>query len=414
MFPTPQSALPLPPHPLLAHYRKLAKELVRAAQDDHALVTWASRWIEALMPLAGRSPPAHLRREWLEGVTGLARDEVRGKPAALARAQHVLARSHGFTTWARFAETIDRLRHADSGEARFEAAADAVVAGALAQLAGLLEAAPALVKARSARAHRATLLHYVSANGVERYRQKSPKNAVEVAEVLLDRGAEVAAVAEVYGSSCTTLELVATSEPPRAAGVQLPLLETLLGRRASLGSEERARALMRSCLANGQPDAARYLAGRGAPLELATAAGLGRLELVTAFFSSTPKPEPAELSQALVWACFYAPPGVAALLLDHGVPIASADRFGQTGLHCAAMARRPELVRLLLGRGAPLEVVNSYGGTPLGQALWSAAHSADPDGALEVLTLLLDAGARLPEDLQAISPRIDALLRSAR
>jgi ankyrin repeat protein len=256
----------------------------------------------------------------------------------------------------------------------------------------------------------------VSANGVESYRQRSPKNAVEMAEVLLDGGAEVDAEAEVYGGGCTTLELVATSTPPRVAGVQLPLLETLLARRASMGDEARARVLLRSCLANGQADAARYLAGRGAPLDLATAAGLGRLEAVAAFFSSAggPGPDPAELAQALVWACFYAPPELAALLLDHGVPIAAADRYGQTGLHCAAMARRPELARLLLARGAPLEALNAYGGTPLGQALWSAAHSAEPDGALEVLGVLVEAGARLPEGLEAVSPRIDALLGSAR
>ena len=36
---------------------------------------------------------------------------------------------------------------------------------------------------KSAAAHRATLLHYIGANGVEGYRQKTPKNAVKVAEL---------------------------------------------------------------------------------------------------------------------------------------------------------------------------------------------------------------------------------------
>ena len=51
---------------------------------------------------------------------------------------------------------------------------------------------PALVGARSSRiccfdppVHRGTLLHYVAANGVEAHRQKTPRNAVEIARALL-------------------------------------------------------------------------------------------------------------------------------------------------------------------------------------------------------------------------------------
>ena len=45
----------------------------------------------------------------------------------------------------------------------------------------------------------ATLLHYVGANGVEGYRQQSPPNAVAIARLLLDAGAEVDAFAGMYG-----------------------------------------------------------------------------------------------------------------------------------------------------------------------------------------------------------------------
>jgi hypothetical protein len=54
----------------------------------------------------------------------------------------------------------------------------------------------------------------VSANGVEGYRQKTPKNIVEIAKVLLNAGADVNAEAEVYGGGATTLGLVATSVYP--------------------------------------------------------------------------------------------------------------------------------------------------------------------------------------------------------
>src|SRR5690349_9994223 len=73
----------------------------------------------------------------------------------------------------------------------FEGAADAIVNGDVATLVRLLDEEPQLIHQRSTREHRCTLLHYVGANGVEGYRQKSPPNAVELAELLLERGAEV-------------------------------------------------------------------------------------------------------------------------------------------------------------------------------------------------------------------------------
>src|SRR2546422_201931 len=59
-------------------------------------------------------------------------------------------------------------------------AADAIVNGDAGKLKRLLRENPTLVRARSTREHGATLLHYTSANGVEGYRQKTPKNIVEI------------------------------------------------------------------------------------------------------------------------------------------------------------------------------------------------------------------------------------------
>lgn len=68
---------------------------------------------------------------------------------------------------------------------KFEAAVEAVIAGAVGTLKSLLRENPNLARERSAREHHATLLHYIAANGVEDARQKIPENAVEVAKVLL-------------------------------------------------------------------------------------------------------------------------------------------------------------------------------------------------------------------------------------
>ena len=109
----------------------------------------------------------------------------------------------------------------DNSVSKFELAVNAVVTGNVATLESLLLENPALVRARSTRPHHATLLHYVAANGVEDDRQKTPKNAVEVATVLLKAGAQVDARADMYGAQCTTMSmLVSSCHPanPAAAG----------------------------------------------------------------------------------------------------------------------------------------------------------------------------------------------------
>ena len=87
----------------------------------------------------------------------------------------------------------------------FEIAVDAVVGGDASVLARLLGQRPELVRERSSRAHHASLLHYVGANGVEQDRQKTPRNVVEIARLLLTAGAEVDAEADLYGGGVTTL-----------------------------------------------------------------------------------------------------------------------------------------------------------------------------------------------------------------
>ena len=52
MYPNPQDALPLPPRPDLAQYRKRAKDLAMACKrGDDAIREWAGSWIRALIVL---------------------------------------------------------------------------------------------------------------------------------------------------------------------------------------------------------------------------------------------------------------------------------------------------------------------------------------------------------------------------
>jgi len=377
MFPNPQDALPLPPRPSLDHYKGLAKGLLEAA----------------------RSRDIHQADSRLEEF---ARRELTGRPS-LAKAQFVIARSHGFESWPKFARHLAALSRSTSAVSRFEAAADAIVTGDIPTLRRLLSEDPKLARARSTREHAAALLHYVSANGVENYRQKTPRNIAQLAELLLHAGAEIDATANVYGGGCAALELVATSVHPERAGVQQQLLQTLLDHGASLEKP----SLVTACLANNRPQAAEFLANRGAPVDFAAAAGLGRLAAVRALFEQATA---EQLRDGLLYACAYGHASVVQFLLGKGVdPIAHCGN-GQTALHCAVIGGHPGAVQLLLRHGVPLEVKNRYGGTPLGQALWSAAHAADPDVYIEILNALATAGANIPERHVPVNPPIDAWL----
>src|SRR5882757_10726446 len=197
----PQGALPLPPRPSVERYRKLAKELVKACKsgDEDAVGEWAERWVGTLAALTGlmktRKALAEVNRS-INDIEEFAREKMLGTGATgtsctLASAQFVIARSHGFDSWPKLVRHIEARARKSSLVARFEAAADAIVSGKAAILKRLLREDPELIRARSTREHQATLLHYVSANGVESYRQKTPKNIVRITKLLLEAGAEI-------------------------------------------------------------------------------------------------------------------------------------------------------------------------------------------------------------------------------
>jgi len=314
-------------------------------------------------------------------------------------ARGIIASTHHFSTWDEFVAHTEAMKDNASPVGRFEAAVDAIVGGDIATLTRLLRDAPELIRARSARRHHSTLLHYVGANGVEAFRQHTPQNAVAIAELLLDAGAEVDTVADMYGGS-TTLGLVATSLHPKAAGVQRPLIQLLLDRGAALDHSAAAggRSLVHSCLANGRPEAAEYLASRGAPLDFESAAGVGRLDVVQSFFSDEGAAKPSvtkgQMESALMSASVYGRTAVAEFLLDRGLDV-DVQVNGFTGVNAAATGGHLETIRIFLARGASLELRNRYGGTSLEAALWGAANRAHEADYVPVVERLLAAGAHV-------------------
>jgi hypothetical protein len=389
MFPNTHDVIPLSERPSLVEYQKRAEDLVTAchASAPDAMRAWATQW------------PDHV-----DQIARLAHDTLTLGNCAIAAAQLVIARIHGFENWPTFAAHLDALARPASPVSNFEAAADAIAIGDATALQRLLRDDPDLVHATSTRQHHATLLHYTGANGVENYRQKTPHNIVAIATMLLDAGADVNAEADIYGGS-DTLGLAATSIFPERAGVQDALMQLLLNRGATLerpGIAGRKHSIVRACLANGRGPAAEFLAARGAPLDLEGAAGIGRLDIVRRFVDEDGTLRTGataqELNAGFAWACEYGRTDVAAFLLDRGAPVdATLLPNGQTGLHWASIGGHGAIVRLLLDRHAPVNAVDKdYQSTPLQWALhgWTDPPSGSArEDYYDVVARLVRAGS---------------------
>jgi ankyrin repeat protein len=308
--------------------------------------------------------------------------ELRSAVLDLADARLTIARWYDFDSWARLAEHVEAVTDEGSPVSIFESGVEAVIDGDTATLATLLREHPEIVGSRSARVthfdppvHRATLLHYIAANGVEGYRQRTPANAVDIARLLLEAGADVDALADMYGGRCTTMTMLVSSSPPAHAGVQVALVDTLLDFGAAVeprGAGEWTSPLM-TALAFGFRDAAEALVRRGARVDsLAAAAGMGRVAEARGLLATS---TPAERHRAMALAAQHGHADVLQLLLDSGEDPNRYNPKGNHGhstpLHQAVWSGHDVVVRLLVERGARLDIKDTiYEGTALGWAVY--------------------------------------------
>ena len=294
-------------------------------------------------------------------------------------ARTALAHGYEFQDWQRLEEYVASVQQ-PGPVASFERAVEAVIDGDVPTLKNLLAEDPELIRARSTRVnnadppmHRSTLLHYLAANGVEGYRQRSPRNAADVAKVLLDAGADPNALSWAYGGQCTTMALLVSSTPPADAGVQVPLVETLIDYGASIvpAGEGNWTSPIETALVFGKHDAAQALVRRGAPIvSLAAAAGLGLLDDVQRML---PAADAHDRHRALAIAALSGQAEVVNVLLDAGE---DPNRFNPPGTHAhtppihqAVAAGHLNVVKLLVDRGARLDIEDTiHHATPLGWA----------------------------------------------
>jgi len=289
--------------------------------------------------------------------------------------------------------------------AELEAALDVFYAGDTPALERLLRSNPSLLHARVTSAegpysgyfHETTLLHHVAGNPLIR---PLPAATTELARLLLALGAEVDAAtrpgpAQPDDIGWSTLGLVATSDAARRAGHQRSLLELLLACGADL--DFRNGGPLVGALYYGEAEAARFLVEHGARYDLVTAAGLGRIDLMSRFVRddgtlaphahalvhySQVRVRPASrvdiLGLALIFASMGGHRDAAAWLLDRGASVHARPPFDHvaTPLHWAALRGHAEVASLLLDRGADRAVRDtSFHATPQGWAE-HAGHQA--------------------------------------
>ena len=325
----------LPSNPNLDHLRYQAKDLVKQQ--------------------AARNPQAAQRiREFHPRFSRASDADIFDAKLKLSDAQLAIAREYGFPSWTRLkrhieqptlADRLDLPHHERIEDPIFRRAVDLLDAGDAAGLRSHLHLHPQLTHQhvvfeggnyfRNPR-----LLEFVAENPIRR--GTLPASIVEVAKVILDAGVEAPSLNE-------TLMLVATGIIPRACGVQRRLIDLLCDYGADASGAVRAAAL------HGEVDAVCALIARGARLDLPVAAALGRID---------------DFSRLL--------PGAASD--DRHLALALASQFG-----------RLEIVRSLLDSGEDPDRYNPPGGhshaTPLHQAAWG--------GHDEVVRLLVERGARL-------------------
>ncbi len=113
----------LPARPTLDRYQKQAKDLVKSRKS---------------------SDPEVLRRirKHHPRIRNLSESEFLSSRFALADAQWVIAREHGFESWPKFTKRVEALARKNSSVSKFESAVDAVITGDIATLERLVRENP--------------------------------------------------------------------------------------------------------------------------------------------------------------------------------------------------------------------------------------------------------------------------------
>jgi ankyrin repeat protein len=337
---------PLPSKPNLAHLKYQAKDLLKGHAARNAGV-------------------AQRIREFHPRFIRATDDEIFAAHLRLSDAQLAIAREAGFPSWARLKRHIEKPavsgrlnlpHHERIEDATFRRGVELLDAGEVEGLRAHLRQHPNLKHQRVVFEgrnyfHHPTLLEFVAENPVRR--GALPPNIVQVARAILEAGVERSALNE-------TLALVCSGRVSRECRVQLPLIDLLCDHGAD---PDRA---IQAAVVHGEFEAVNALIQRGARVSLPVAAALGHTADAGRLI---PDADPQSRHRGLALASQFGHVEIVRALLDAGEDPTRYNPVGfhshSTPLHQAALAGHEEVVRLLVERGANVDLKDTlWQGTP--------------------------------------------------
>lgn len=276
------------------------------------------------------------------------------------------------------------------------------------ELASILNANPHLIREHSKSEHRATLFHYVTSNAIEDELQLSPlqiynviqkarpsdrqaavDRALATAQLLVDFGADVDAVADAYGGgkSQTPINWLVSSGHPNVAGVMGAMTDLFCRAGINLNGLENDSTPLVTALGFGHFEAATVLIKHGCLIDNALlAAAAGDLELLKSLQTEE---------------------GFSAKNIDRCTtnwfkPSQDPKAVGELALVFASMCGQLDVMRFLIDAGVDIDA------TPQGTFVTAAPlHTAAFVGQLASVELLIELGA----DPTVIEPRYDSNAR---
>lgn len=306
-----------------------------------------------------RSEPSALQRvrEFHPAAKKLSDVELSRQSYTLGDAQLTLAREYGISNWRRLHETANSIlgielelpHHERIEDPLFRKAVDFVDEGDIDALRSLLDLHPEIitqtVRYEDGNYFRnPSLLEFVAENPVRH--NSLPYNVVAVAKLILDKGAK-----QHSDSIGCTLSLVSSGRVIRECGLQVPMIDLLCDYGAS------PDGAMNPALGHGEFEAANALIRRGATVDLVAAAAMGRVEDAKRQLDAASS---EQRHQALAMGTQHGHATVVALLLDAGEDPNRYNPVGfhahSTPLHQAALSGHLETVKLLVSRGARVDI----------------------------------------------------------
>lgn len=244
----------------------------------------------------------------------------------------------------------------------------------------------------------------------------------EIARLLVARGAKADIFLAAAVGDVDRMQAILDADPNAIHAIVDETTFPMKNRRAgghiyiwTLGKHKRPHVIAHEF---GNDDAFQVLISRSpASLRLTVLARLGDADGVRALLTSNPtlissltKSEQATLAHAAQ----DEDAAAVRLLLGAGWPLDAGGQHDATALHWAAFLGNAELVKMILGHGPNLERVDAdHGGTPLEWALYGSreGYRADTGDFVGVVTALIDAGAKVPENFSASTEVEKALKR---